>query len=208
MQTASESSSSSSACSACSGGRDDAQVDHAGEPTRARARTGRARAGRRRRGRRRLRVGSDGDADLDLGVVQFLLQAGIATIARQSQMRGRGRVRAVPVPSDPTPTFPEHMFPSLTTRRDRPRPLRELVRGALGTALEFATLGEATLAPHGLTRRPHRPRVAGRGVHRPHAAHPHRRRLTRQQRARRPGMVRRAHPGLPPPVHRPAHRRA
>src|SRR5215218_9002445 len=37
------------------------------------------------------------------------------------------------------------MFPELTTRRPNKRSLRELVRGAVGTALEFATLGEATL---------------------------------------------------------------
>ena len=59
----------------------------------------------------------------------------------------------------PASYLPEHMFPRLTTRRDRPRPLRELVRGAMGTALEFATLGEATLGsarppPRRPSRRP------------------------------------------------------
>ena len=39
------------------------------------------------------------------------------------------------------------MFPALTTRRSNKRSLSELVRGAVGTALEFATLGEATLGP-------------------------------------------------------------
>ena len=38
------------------------------------------------------------------------------------------------------------MFPSTTTDHPTRRSLRELMRGALGTALEFATLGEATLA--------------------------------------------------------------
>jgi len=38
------------------------------------------------------------------------------------------------------------MFPSSTTGRQSPRSLRELVRGAVGTALEFVTLGEARLA--------------------------------------------------------------
>ena len=47
----------------------------------------------------------------------------------------------------PRPYLSEHMFPELTTRRPNKRSLRELVRGAVGTALEFATLGEATLGP-------------------------------------------------------------
>ena len=47
----------------------------------------------------------------------------------------------------PHPYLHEHMFPALTTRRPNKRSLSELVRGAVGTALEFATLGEATLDP-------------------------------------------------------------
>ena len=138
-------------------------------------------------------------------IVQVLLQiADRRDRAPEPNAVARGRVRG-PVPSDPTPTFPEHMFPSLTTRRDRPRPLRELVRGALGTALEFATLGEATLgsarpdapAPPSARRRPAGPTA-------PIAAHPHRRRLTRQQRARRTGMVPARTQACRQPVHRPA----
>ena len=35
------------------------------------------------------------------------------------------------------------MFPSMTERRQTKRSLRELVRGAMDTALELVTLGEA-----------------------------------------------------------------
>ena len=35
------------------------------------------------------------------------------------------------------------MFPSMTDSRQNKRSLRELVRGAMDTALEFVTLGEA-----------------------------------------------------------------
>jgi hypothetical protein len=86
------------------------------------------------------------------------------------------------------------MFPSMIDNRQNKRSLRALVRGAMDTALEFVTLGEAT-AP----------------VHRslapaPTAAHPHRRQLDHRRRRRRTGMV----PPRPQvcitPVHRPARR--
>jgi hypothetical protein len=88
------------------------------------------------------------------------------------------------------------------------RSLGELVRGAVGTALEFATLGEATLAPVERTApAPPPARAHSTGPTAPTAAHPHRRRLTRQPTPRRGGTVRpRAHV-CRTPVHRPAHRR-
>ena len=54
------------------------------------------------------------------------------------------------------------MFPPTTTGRPKKRSLRELVRSAVDTAAEFATLGEAQ-APE---------RVAPRIAHRPHARPP------------------------------------
>jgi hypothetical protein len=70
------------------------------------------------------------------------------------------------------------MFPSMTSRPKK-RSLRELMREAVGTAVEFATLGEATLeAPD---RRP--------GLTAPNPGHPHRRHLGHRPRPRRPGMV-------------------
>ena len=100
------------------------------------------------------------------------------------------------------------MFPTLTTRRHDKRSLRELVRGAMGTALEFATLGEATLGPAAPTAPASPPaRVRSAGPAAPTAAHPHRRRLTRQPRARRTGMVRPRTQVCRTPVHRPAPRR-
>jgi len=101
------------------------------------------------------------------------------------------------------------MFPVLTTRRPNKRSLRELVRGAAGTALEFATLGEATLdrteaegpaPPPGLARSA-RPAA-------PTAAHPHRRRITRQPPARRSGTVRPRAQVCRTPVYHPVARRA
>lgn len=59
------------------------------------------------------------------------------------------------------------------------RSLRELVRDAVDTAIEFATLGEANLS------RPPK-RLAPPA---PHREHPHRRRLDRRTRARRAGTV-------------------
>ncbi len=70
------------------------------------------------------------------------------------------------------------MFPPTTTRQPK-RSLRELMRGAVGTALEFATLGEATIAP--AQQRPAAPA--------PGREHPHRRSLDRVPRARRGCMT-------------------
>ncbi len=96
------------------------------------------------------------------------------------------------------------MFPELTTRRPNKRSLRELVRGAVGTALEFATLGEATL--DSAVRRTGSPAGPARSARpaAPTAAHPHRRRLTRQPPARRGGTVRPRAQVCRTPVHRPA----
>src|SRR3954462_11675765 len=83
------------------------------------------------------------------------------------------------------------MFPSMTDRRQNKRSLRELVRGAMDTALELVTLGEATLSA------PTTPPA-------PTAVHPHRRTLGHRRSRRRPGMVPpRPQVGLTP-VHRPA----
>jgi hypothetical protein len=70
------------------------------------------------------------------------------------------------------------MFPSLTTTSQTRRSLRELLRGAAGTALEFATLGEATM-PGTTTHRPAPPTHV--------LEHPHRHMLRRPTRPRRPG---------------------
>src|SRR5215217_8245601 len=81
------------------------------------------------------------------------------------------------------------MFPELTTRRPNKRSLRELVRGAVGTALEFATLGEATLdriEAKGPAPRPALPRFA-----RPAAP-------TRRPAARRSTAQRQGGPDSPP----------
>jgi hypothetical protein len=64
------------------------------------------------------------------------------------------------------------MFPSTTIDRPSHRSVRELMKGALGTALEFATLGEATL---------------GAPAPAPPVDHPHRQALVRPRRPRRPG---------------------
>jgi len=72
------------------------------------------------------------------------------------------------------------MFPPTIVSRQPKRSLRELVRGAVDSALEFATLGEAN-APRSTTPGP---------VAAPTSEHPHRRRLDRHQRThRRPGTV-------------------
>ena len=58
------------------------------------------------------------------------------------------------------------MFPSMTDSRQNKRSLRALVRGAMDTALEFVTLGEAH-APVQHTRRPPPPphtRTAGNSI--------------------------------------------
>jgi hypothetical protein len=105
------------------------------------------------------------------------------------------------------------MFPSTIDRRQNKRSLRELVRGAMDTALEFVTLGEAHLpakpaqAPREHVRRT--PAVSA-AVH-PHAAaaaptaeHPHRRQLDHRRVRRRPGMVPPRPQVCTSPVHRPA----
>ena len=90
------------------------------------------------------------------------------------------------------------MFPPLTTSRpSHERSFRALVRGAVDTALEFATLGEATVP-----ERSERPRPIA-----PTYEHPHRRPLGRQQRRRRPGMATpRAQVCVTPGIPRPARR--
>ncbi len=71
------------------------------------------------------------------------------------------------------------MFPSPTI--DHPaRSIRERMRGALDSALEFATLGEATL--DGLSSRTPVAPVHAR-------EHPHRRALVRPTRPRRDGAI-------------------
>jgi len=99
------------------------------------------------------------------------------------------------------------MFPLLTTTGGSRRSLAERLRDAVEAALEFATLGEATLGSSARTTPAPRPDVRAAGPSAPAAAHPHRRRLVRQPRARRPGMAAvRAQP-CRAPVHRPALRR-
>jgi hypothetical protein len=69
----------------------------------------------------------------------------------------------------------------MTTRRPKKRSLRELMREAVDTAVEFATLGEATL--------PGRTPVRPSATTAPRAEHPHRRHLGHHPRTRRPGTV-------------------
>ena len=90
-----------------------------------------------------------------------------------------GKPRRRPVPSARRPTFSNTCSPSSTTRRCKRRSLRELVRGAVGTALEFATLGEAPRLRTASRRLPAAD-PAHRGPAAPTAAHPHRRLLDRQ----------------------------
>jgi hypothetical protein len=88
------------------------------------------------------------------------------------------------------------MFPSMTERRQNKRSLRELVRGAMDTALELVTLGEARA--HSNHESPA-----------PTVVHPHRRQLDhRRSRRKRQGMVPARPQVCTSPVHRPAtHRR-
>jgi hypothetical protein len=86
------------------------------------------------------------------------------------------------------------MFPSMIDRRQNKRSFRELMRGAMDTALEFATLGEAT------AQAPTTPAPA------PTAGHPHRRPLDHRRRRRRPGTVAPRPQVCTMPVHRPARR--
>ena len=96
------------------------------------------------------------------------------------QSAGRTRPPSV----RPRPYLSEHMFPALTTSRPTKRSLRELVRGAVGTALEFATLGGGNAraehrragspAARARATAPRRPpaltRTAGESVSQPRAA--------------------------------------
>jgi len=86
------------------------------------------------------------------------------------------------------------MFPTMTDSRQNKRSLRALVRGAMDTALEFVTLGEASATTQ------HAPSPA------PTADHPHRRPLAHHRRRRRSGMVAPRPQVCTTPVHRPAHR--
>jgi hypothetical protein len=85
------------------------------------------------------------------------------------------------------------MFPSPTTDSPTRRSLRELMRGALGTALEFATLGEATLDGSPVAPVPSgEPATVDASSHRgphPRFEHPHRQALVRPRRPRRDGAV-------------------
>jgi hypothetical protein len=80
--------------------------------------------------------------------------------------------------------------------RQNKRSLRELMRGAMDSALEFVTLGEA-IAPS--RRKATAPA--------PTIEHPHRRhRVVHHHRRRRPGMVTPRPQVCTTPVHRPASR--
>jgi hypothetical protein len=84
------------------------------------------------------------------------------------------------------------MFPSMTERRQNKRSLRELVRGAMDTALELVTLGEARA-------------FADRESPAPTVVHPHRRTLDhRRKTRRRAGMTQPRPQVCTSPVHRPA----
>jgi hypothetical protein len=90
------------------------------------------------------------------------------------------------------------MFPTMTSRPKK-RSLRELVREAVGTAVEFATLGEATIPAQDQRRTPTAP----------NQGHPHRRHIGHHPRTRRPGMVSpRAQVCVSPALPRPANRKA
>ena len=71
------------------------------------------------------------------------------------------------------------MFPPETTNERSARSWRELFREAVGTALEFATLGEATVPARPLRPAPGAPTVE----------HTHGRSSGLRRRPRRPGMV-------------------
>jgi hypothetical protein len=91
------------------------------------------------------------------------------------------------------------MFPPTTTGRPQKRSFRELVREAVQTAAEFATLGEAQAPERALTRR--------EAPTAPTRVHPHRRPLGRHPRRRRPGPATpRAQVCITPVPHRPAQR--
>jgi hypothetical protein len=84
------------------------------------------------------------------------------------------------------------MFPSMTERRQNKRSLRELVRGAMDTALELVTLGEARATWN------HRSPA-------PTVVHPHRRTLDHRRKSRRRAGMTQPRPQVcTSPVHRPA----
>jgi len=83
------------------------------------------------------------------------------------------------------------MFPLMTDSRPNTRSLRALVREAVDSALEFATLGAASV--------PREPRSTPA----PTAVHPHRRQLGHRL-PRRPGSVAPRPQVCTTPVHRPA----
>jgi hypothetical protein len=101
------------------------------------------------------------------------------------------------------------MFPPLTTRRPQKPSFRELVRNAVDTALEFATLGEATARedrfewPSASPAQAAPPRPVPTA---PTSEHPHRRQVVRTPRKRRPGRVPPRAQACVMPVHRPARR--
>ena len=83
------------------------------------------------------------------------------------------------------------MFPSMTERRQNKRSLRELVRGAMDTALELVTLGEArAFADRERPPPPSCTRTAGRSII-----------VVRRRRA---GMTQPRPQVCTSPVHRPA----
>jgi hypothetical protein len=88
------------------------------------------------------------------------------------------------------------MFPTMTSRPKK-RSLRELMREAVGTAVEFATLGEATIPARD-------PRRGGSTA--PNHGHPHRLQIGHHPRTRRPGTVSPRAQVCVSPVHRPARR--
>jgi hypothetical protein len=85
----------------------------------------------------------------------------------------------------------------MTARRPKKRSLREMMREAVDTAVELATLGEARLPS----------RTPGPSLSAPRTEHPHRRHLGHHPRTRRPGSVSaRAQVCVSPVTHRPARR--
>jgi hypothetical protein len=84
----------------------------------------------------------------------------------------------------------------MTTSRPKKRSLRERMLQAVETAVELATLGEATLPR----------RTPPDSDSAPMAEHPHRRHLGHHPRTRRPGTVSPRAQVCVSPVHRPAQR--
>ena len=101
------------------------------------------------------------------------------------------------------------MFPPLTaSRRPQKRSVGALVRGAVDTALAFATLGEAT--SEGFVSEPSAAQVPAASLRQastaPSTEHPHRRQVVSTPRKRRPGRVAPRTQVCVSPVHRPARR--